>query len=262
MSKSLPLIELQRNFTKCLFDNNLQADYLPLDDATKSTNDQRLDIYRNNVFYSLKNALADLYPVFKRLTGDDFFNGAGLAYLNMYPPEQASMVNFGKTFPEFLEKFEYASNYKWLADIAKLELAWHQSYHEADAVSLTPADLDHIPPQELAEMNVRPLPSLRLIKSKYPIYKIWLANQDGVDNDETIDLDAGGELLCLYRPQYDVIIKIISVGAYVFLSNLQQGQALGDAIISATESDSGFAAEKVLSNCLSERYFEKLIEAK
>lgn len=262
MSKSLPLIELQRNFTKCLFDSNLQADYLPLDNATKSTNDQRLDIYRNNVFYSLKNALADLYPVFKRLTGDDFFNGAGLAYLNMYPPEQASMVNFGKTFPEFLETFEYASNHKWLADIAKLELARHQSYHEADTVLLTPADLAHIPPQELAEMNVRLLPSLRLIKSKYPIYTIWLANQDGVDNDETIDLDAGGELLCLYRPQYDVIIKTLSSGAYVFLSNLQQGQALGDAIISATESDSEFSAEKVLSNCLSEHYFEKLIEAK
>ena len=228
MSKSLPLIELQRNFTQCLFDNNLHADYLPLDDATKSTNDQRLDIYRNNIFYSLKNALAELYPVFKRLTGDDFFNGAGLAYLNMYPPEQASMVNFGKTFPEFLEKFEYASNYKWLADIAQLELAWHQSYHEADTVSLTPADLAHIPPHKLADMNLRLHPSFRLINSKYPIYKIWLANQDGVDNDETIDLDAGGDILCLYRPQYDVIIKVISLGAYVFLSNLQQGPNSGE----------------------------------
>lgn len=260
MNKPLPLIELQRNFTNCLFDKSLQANHLPLNDATKSTNDQRLDIYRNNVFYSLKNALADLYPVFKRLTGEEFFNGAGLAYLNKYPPEQASMVNFGKTFPEFLEDFEYASNYIWLADVTKLELAWHQAYHETDTVSLDPADLAHTPPQELADMKIHLLPSLRLMNSKYPIYKIWLANQEGADNDETIDLDAGGELICIFRPQYEVIIKVLSVGAYAFLSNLQQGQTLGDAIISATESDPEFAAEKVLSDCLSENLFEKLIE--
>ena len=262
MMQETTLQSLQQHFTECLFDRDKDVNELPLTINKESDNNKRLDIYRNNVFYSLTAALGDLYPVVKKLTGAEFFNGTARAYLQQHPPEKAAMVFFAENFPEFLEVFEHSKDQAWLADVSRLELAWHQSYHAVDAEPLTPEQLSDIPPEQLALSTIALHPSVRLVHSPYPILQIWNANQDDQINEDTIDLDSGGESLCLFRPEFNVLIKKLGTGFYGFLNRLQAGMFLEQAIVLATEVDPDFAADQVLAQCLSEGLFLKINQDK
>ncbi|NBR38581.1 MAG: DUF2063 domain-containing protein, partial [Alphaproteobacteria bacterium] len=62
--------------------------------------------------------LGDLYPVIKKLVGEDFFTGTASYYIRNNPPQQAAMVNFGQDFPVFLRQFEHTQGMPYLADTA------------------------------------------------------------------------------------------------------------------------------------------------
>ena len=81
----------------------------------------RLNIYRNNVIHSLSSAIADLYPIVKRLIGDDCFNAAAIAFVRANPPSNSALVFYGEGFIGFIEKFEPCRHLGYLSDIAKLE---------------------------------------------------------------------------------------------------------------------------------------------
>jgi hypothetical protein len=251
------LYELQKHFTECLFDNEKSAQSLSLNKYAPDTADKRLDIYRNNVFFSLTAALADLYPVVKKLVGTEFFNGMARVYLQSRPPAKAAMIHFGGDFPGFLEALEQIKDHGYLVDIARLELAWHQAYHAADAAPLSAADLAGVPPERLAQSGIRLHPSLRLVRSPFPILKIWNANQDETADHDKINLDSGGEMVCVFRPDYEVRIKQLDPGSFVFLSKLSNGTTIEEAIHQVFEEDPGFAADRCLAMCLTEGLFMK-----
>ncbi len=95
--------------------NSLQESFQP---ASTEAQQQRFSIYQNNVFHSLTTALGDLYPVIKKLVGNDFFTGTAGYYLREHPPQQAAMIHFGQDFPDFLTSFEHTSTMPYLATVA------------------------------------------------------------------------------------------------------------------------------------------------
>ena len=251
---------LQQHFFECLFDREKNINTLQLNESIPGSIEKRLDIYRNNVFYSLGVAMADLYPVIKRLVGTDFFKALSRAYLQTHPPTKAAMVYFGESFPDFLTSFEPTKALVWLSDVARLELAWHQSYHSSDAVPLRPESLANVIPEQLASSEIVLHPTLRLLKSPYPILQIWESNQTEEENSEIIDLDSGGEAVCIFRPEFEVIVKLLDTGTYTFLTTLRDGSTLEQAMIMATELDEGFASDLCLALCLTDGLFEKIRE--
>ena len=58
--------------------------------------DARLDIYRNNVFVSLKQVLKDTFPVVCRLVDERFFVYATDEFIRANPPEQACLFAYGE----------------------------------------------------------------------------------------------------------------------------------------------------------------------
>lgn len=254
MTETITLHELQGRFTECLFDSKAGADNLPLKPELDEK-DQRLNIYRNNVFHSLGSALADLYPVVVQLVGEEYFMACARAFLQTYPPHTAAMVHFGNSFPDFLQDFEPLVSYPWLADVARVELAWHESYHAEDARPLEPGSLSQLSPDRLANSHVILHPSLRLLHSSYPVYSIWQAHQGDNGPEETINLDKGEECLCIVRPEFDVIVKSLDTGALYFLEILNGGAKLAYAIETVLEKSPGFNVETALGEALREGLF-------
>ncbi len=197
--------------------------------ASDQAKEQRFGIYQNNVFYSLTNALGDLYPVIKQLVGDDFFTGTSSYYLRAKPPKQAAMVHFGTDFPQFLTQFEHTQAMTYLAPVAKLELARHRAYHALDAEPLAVEAIANIPPEALAGASVRPHPSLELMESQHPIFDIWQANQEGADNNKNIDLNEP-QCVLIVRPVYDVCMYNVDLGMYHFIDCLLNGHIIQQAI--------------------------------
>jgi len=241
---------LQQHFSESLFDpeNHQVLDFIRGESA--SVKNLRMDIYRNNMFYSLRSALADLYPVVKKLTGDNYFNATASVYLHQNPPERAAMVYLGHTFPDFLKQFEHTQKLGWLIDVARLELAWHQSYHAQDNVPLTATELASIPISQLAQTRLALHPSVRLLQSEFPVSRIWAANQPDCSNDDTIDLDAGGEFLCVCRPEQEVMIIPESGETFIFLTALQQGKTLGEAVLDVQQINPDILPTEVFAHSL------------
>lgn len=100
--------------------------------ANGLTGARRIQVYRNNTFASLTEALAAIHPVVQRLVGEGFFRYAAHEYIRRYPSTSGNLHDFGGDFADFLAEFPAAAALPYLADAARLEWAWHQVFHEAN----------------------------------------------------------------------------------------------------------------------------------
>jgi hypothetical protein len=222
-------------------------------------NEKRFSIYQNNVFYSLTNALGDLYPVIKKLVGDNFFTGTAAYYLRQHPPQQAAMVYFAQDFPAFLATFEHTQTMPYLASVARLELAYHRAYHAVDHPFLSATDFANIPPEKLASAKIALHPSLQLLAEPQPIFSIWQANQEGNDSEENINLNEPQQALVV-RPSYSVSIYHIDLGTHQFIQALQEKNSVQDAIEKALDIDPTFAISDAIHFALQAQLFSHIID--
>ena len=138
---------------------------------------KRYNVYRNNVTVSLIDTLAGVYPAVQRITGVEFFRAMARFHIRETPPTSPLLFEYGRDFPAFIERYEYAQGMPWLADTARIERAWLDAYHEADAAPLTASDLASFPPERLADLVFAPHPATRLVRSRFAAVTIFAANR-------------------------------------------------------------------------------------
>lgn len=189
----------------------------------------RLRVYRNNTTVLLIDALADTFPVVRRLVGEDFFAQAARLYVRAFPPESPCLSEYGDIFPDFIETHEPAAGIPYLADVARLEWAINESYYAADAPILSPAALRAALPDGIDRLGLKAHPSLRIVASPFPVDRIWAVNQDGADPDAAVDLASGGVRLAVARPDSGPRFQVLSPGGLAFLRAAMEGASLEQA---------------------------------
>jgi len=204
-------------------------------------------VYRNNVFAALTKALGDLYPVVKQLVGDGFFAYAANDFVIHNPPNTPVLVDYGDGFPDFLDGFEAAASLPYLGDVARFELARHQALYSPDADSLLPEALKDIPQERLGDIRLQPHPSVRLLRSSYPVDAIWDAHQDDAEPDETLAFPDHETCLLIARPEMKVKTMAFVAESFDFIMRLCVGESL-DQAFAATGGD--WNPEQILSELL------------
>ena len=192
---------------------------------------KRYNVYRNNVTVSLIDALAAAFPSTMRITGADFFRAMARFHVRATPPLSPLLLEYGRDFPDFIEHYEYARPVPWLADVERIERAWLDAYHAADAEPLAPQALASIPAGRLAETVLTAHPATRIVRSRFPAVAIFAANRsDGpVGRIEA----TGPEDALVTRPYLDVMVRLLPPGGAVFLTSLIAGEPLGAAAAAA-----------------------------
>jgi hypothetical protein len=192
---------------------------------------KRYAVYRNNVTVSLVEALAATFPATQRITGRDFFRAMARFHIRETPPTSPLLFEYGRDFPDFITRYEYAQPMPWLADVARIERAWLDAYHAADAEPLASGALASIPPERLADTVFAPHPATRVLRSRYPAVTIFAANRGGgpVGRIEA----AAPEDALVTRPGLEVFVRHLPPGGAVFLSHLTAGEPLGAAAVAA-----------------------------
>jgi hypothetical protein len=192
-----------------------------------SPNERRFAVHRNNIAVSLIAALEARFPVTRRLVGELFFRATARAFIASNKPRSAVVLRYGADFPAFVATFEPARGLAYLADVARLENAWVESYHSADEDALTLAGLAAIDPGKVGDLRFAFHPATRLLHSDYPAGSIWAAHQG--EGDATAPEHWRGEDTLITRPDADVRVRVLPPGGYPFACALRGGATLVEA---------------------------------
>lgn len=196
---------------------------------------KRFAIYKNNFYARLADALRDTFPAVERLVGEEFFRYAAVEFIAANPPKAPTLIGYGEHFPEFIENFAPAATLAYLADVARLELLYLESYHAADATPLETGAVTS------GCDDTRPAlhPSARLMTSPFQISRIWELNRSEAPF-ENISLPASRETLLIIRPVRQVEVRRVPFGAYAALQAFTHGASIAAARDEAERAEPGF----------------------
>lgn len=223
------------------FLRNLQAEFIAgtlheQDDKLRTSirrnhlqKQQYLQIYRNNMFNSMHEALCIHFPVLQKLLGVEYFKQVSYRYIKTHPPSCGNIQLFGANLSSFLYTHESHADYPYLADVAELEWALQKISQAKDSPLLDIQRLQQVPTEKYADLMFYLNPAVALLQSKFPILEIWQANQDQA-TDTIIELNKGGVFLMVQRVGLHVEFFELTAAAYVFLSAMAQGATLEKAI--------------------------------
>lgn len=120
--------------------------------------DRSLGLYAANLRATRVEALRRVYPTIARLLGDEPFAAWAARWSAAHPSRSADLSDDGAGFPELLAAAAELADWPWLADVARLEWAWHRIHFDPGP----PADM---------ELPRRIRPSF-LLQSRWPIVEI------------------------------------------------------------------------------------------
>lgn len=204
-----------------------------------------LAVYRNNVRSAFHRALAETFPVVRDLVGAEFFQFAALAYFDRHPARSQLVARYGDQFPVFLEMFEPARSVPYLADVARIEIAWLQSYHAPDANVLGPARFALLARERCEGLRLVFHPSVRWVSSDFPAHTIWTHCR----RKEAAALNAPeqAETTLFARPRHQVESRTVSDVTLRLLRVLISGETIGQAFAQAASVASADHAARALT---------------
>ncbi len=210
---------------------------------------RRFSVYRNNVVSGLVSTLKAAYPAVLRIVGDEFFCAMARIFVARNRPASPVMLEYGEGFSDFIAGFEPAAGLPYLRDVATLERAWLEAYHAPEAEPVDPARLGAIAPDRLPFVGFALHPSLRLVRSAFPVLTLWRMNVEG-GVPGVIDGGSGGEDVLVVRPAADVALRSLPAGAAAFVRALACGRSLGDAAGASLRDDPAFDLARALGGLL------------
>ena len=194
----------------------------------------RFNIYRNNVVYSLRTALADKFPKLQKLVGDAAFDALADGYVRDNLPRIPPLFIYGDDLPDYLSGFVPLADVPYAGDVARLEILWLASYHAADH---TPLMRENLLAHNIENAVVRLAPALQLLASAWPIYDIWQFLCDAGNAPDASKSEApqsegwqvGQSVLIFRDAQLMPQVALLPTGGAQFIAALQAGAILAEA---------------------------------
>lgn len=193
----------------------------------------RLNLYRNNARAMFTGALERSFPVIARRVGDGYFHRLAAEYRAAYPSRSGDLHWIGEQFPAWLAGHLADSEYRWLADLARLEWACEEVLVAADSPAVSIEELAKVEPEALAAMRLRLQPALRCVSSPYPVWSVWRANQPDQPGD-AVAADRGAEHVVVTRADDRPVLHLRPEAEVRFVAALAAGAGLQDALAASS----------------------------
>ena len=233
--KASTLHNLQQQFTSAVLGQDTHEIARNIID-NQFSGKQRLNIYSNNVAISLRNALRAVYPVIHKLVGDEFFGAMSRDFIANYPSRSGNLHDFGEQLSSFIGSFAPAGELVYLADVAKLEWAYHSVFHAQNSQIFNIEKLQQVHPSDYGNLIFSLSPASRLVRSPFPILRIWEANQEYNQSElnDPISLDEGETLILVLRRDMDIEFQSLNQTDFSFLSAINNKEKFFTACDAAT----------------------------
>lgn len=162
------LEHLQERFINSLYSDNI--DFLKDIKASHTISAQQsLNIYQESVYANLIQALSQIYPVVESLVGAEFFDLMASDFISNNPPEKDRLDQYGDSLPLFISTYPRLEALPYLSDMAKLEWAVHEVFHEKDRDLTQNLPLISQESQDPLLLQTSCIPALRSITVYYEV---------------------------------------------------------------------------------------------
>lgn len=125
-----------------------------------------LKAHANTISHARLIALEETFPLTRQQIGEAAFNGLSREYFDTASARSLDSNRIGQNFIAFLRDFPVPAV---AVQLAAIEYAWLESYHAADAVSLSTKDLAGLEEFELLAIRVAAHPSARVVDLTAPL---------------------------------------------------------------------------------------------
>lgn len=227
------------------------ADALLAPDGTKSASpliaslvaQPGFAVYRNTVMKGCIDALQANYPAVARLVGDEWFRAAAALYVKGHLPAQASLLDYGREFAEYIAGFEPANALPYLAGVARIDRFWTEAHVAVDAAPVAAEAVARLSAAQLGHAALRPHPAARWAWfAEQPITTIWSRNREpatAVDDPAAVEpaLEWHAEGVLITRPHGRIEWVQLSEAGCAFLDACAGGGTLTDAAMAALAVD-------------------------
>ncbi len=201
----------------------------------------RFRVYRNTVYDGLVRALCDNHPTVMGVVGEDWMRACARIYAAEVWPDQPSLMAYGRTFPDWLRTFEPAKDLPYLADLARLDRLWLDSFFAPDEPILGSEAFAGLTPEAMATTGVQFSRSVQIATFETAVVSLWLALRDPDGVTEDLELGAHPETILILRdPGGDVLTRCLKPGQALFLSALSQGDTLLSSADRAVACDENY----------------------
>ncbi|MBI4385110.1 MAG: putative DNA-binding domain-containing protein [Nitrospinae bacterium] len=233
------LRELQRDFMEAVYGGD-ESGFARKAVADEFSGRERLRLYRHIAFGNMTDALRAAYPVVEQLVGKEFFDGAAWEFIRRYPSRSGDLHDFGAEFAGFLSRFPSAAILEYLPDVARLEWACHKVFFAADRDAFPLDRLAQVPQSRYGHLRFKLNPACRLVRSRFPIRRIWEIHQPDYRGERTVDLNEGGADLLVRRRERVIGLFPLGPGEWDFLSALGAEQTFSKACGGVLIKNPGF----------------------
>ena len=131
---------------------------------------QAFAVYRNTSARGAVEALRAAYPTVDMLVGEEMFSQVALDYRRARPPLSPVLSDYGADFPEYLARQPWTCELPYLADVARLDRLWLESF--------LAAGVDGRLRTALGQSRIMLHPAARFGWFVTPAMTIWQAHRD------------------------------------------------------------------------------------
>ena len=181
----------------------------------------RLDVYRNNVVVSLRDALRTTFTATARLMGETYFEAAAVAYARAHKPASPLLFRYGDGFADHLSDLPGLANYPFVPEAARIEYARVTAYHALDAAPLRPDALEAIAADALPAATFVAHPAAAVLRLPNGGLGAWQENSGRAREPAPACL--------VTRPAMEVDVRPLDAAAARFAHALLGGAPLGEA---------------------------------
>lgn len=225
------LDSLQQQFARAL----INSDFSSADNwiaASELAAERRLWVYHNQVHINWLEALAANYPGVKALLGDACFRSLAARYARDHGSTSGDLRLYGEQFPVLLELAPEVGNYRYVADVGRLELALRCVGEAAESPVIGPAELARVPPESWPAMRLQFVSALDMLLSDYPVDHLLAGARGDTDAREKArdQLRQGiGAALIVRREQHSVVTERLETAQWIWIESLRQGKTFEEA---------------------------------
>jgi len=218
-----------------------------IEPSREMTAAERLDVYASSYFLRLRDVLRNDFPGVLHALGDEAFARAAREYVVRHPSSSFTLNELGARFPRFLAEEagapEVEERRAFLGELAALERAVEDVFHERRTASADVSRLQAIPLERWNDARFTCIPASRLLAFRHPVDRYL---QDVYDEKAPAPPAPEPSWVLVYRKEWRSWRARLVVEQHRILEALRRGLPLGAALAAALDG-AGSDEERIRS---------------